>query len=291
MSLQAPGAQTDPRDPVAQQIHELGPWFHNLRLPSGHQTAADHPLGDFPDFKWRQIAPVLDGDLHGVRALDVGCNAGFYSFQLAARGADVFAIDVDEHYLRQARWAAGQLDPAGRVTFARMHAYDLIGCRSGFDLILFLGVLYHLRYPQLAVDLLASLTDGTMIVQTLTLPQAVTDACEVPADLPFDHRSRLAEPGWPKAAFIEHALAGDRTNWWVPDDACARAMLRSAGLRVTASPAHETYVCERESGHDEAWALRRSELNAAMLRRTPWGARQRSGRAQTLRSGQDSQRK
>jgi tRNA (mo5U34)-methyltransferase len=277
MSLQTPRSHHDVADPIEREIQRLGPWFHNLWLPSGHQTAPGHPLGDFPSFKWQQLTDVIGADLSGVRALDVGCNAGFYSFQLAARGADVTAIDVDGHYLQQARWAARQLDPHGRVRFLQVHVYDLIASARGFDLILFLGVLYHLRYPQLALDLLASLTEGQMIVQTLTMRGGRSEL-EVPEDLDFDERDRLTDPGWPKAAFVEHALAGDRTNWWVPDDRCARAMLRSAGLRIVGCPAEEMYICQPESARDEAWSLRRAELNAAMLRRTGSGARQRRGR-------------
>ena len=50
----------------------LGPWFHNLHLPDGSQTAPRHLLGDFPAVKWRQIAPCLPSDLEGWRALDIG---------------------------------------------------------------------------------------------------------------------------------------------------------------------------------------------------------------------------
>ena len=42
----------------------------------------------------------------GMTALDIGCNAGFYSFELAKRGADVLGIHLDPHYLKQASWAA-----------------------------------------------------------------------------------------------------------------------------------------------------------------------------------------
>ena len=38
--------------------------------------------------------------------LDIGCNAGFYTFELAKRGAQVLGVDLDPHYLRQARWVA-----------------------------------------------------------------------------------------------------------------------------------------------------------------------------------------
>jgi hypothetical protein len=61
----------DTNDPAA-----LGPWFHNLPLPGGVQTAPDHRFGGFPRFEWREIAPHIPEDLTGWRALDVGCNAG-----------------------------------------------------------------------------------------------------------------------------------------------------------------------------------------------------------------------
>src|SRR3954470_12141420 len=90
----------------AGEIAALGPWFHNLHLPDGSQTAPAHPLGDFPSFKWREIAGLLPGDPAGWAALDIGCNAGYYAFQLAQRGAHVTGIDVEPLFLRQAEWAA-----------------------------------------------------------------------------------------------------------------------------------------------------------------------------------------
>jgi tRNA (mo5U34)-methyltransferase len=242
---------------------ELGPWFHNLHLPDGRQTAPEHPLGDFPAFKWAQIAPHLPHDLSGAVALDIGCNAGFYSFELARRGAEVLAVDIDEHYLRQARWAAEELDPAGRVTFRRMSVYDLAASSTRFDVVLFLGVLYHLRYPLLALDLVAEHVAGTLVLQTLTMPGSAPVA--PPEDVPFSGRDRLLEDGWPRAAFVERRLAGDPTNWWVADDACVQAMARSAGLRVTATPGHEIYVCEHDEAQDEVTReLRRAELRAVV---------------------------
>src|SRR3954447_10519957 len=93
---------------LEQEIASLGPWFHNLHLPDGTQTAPAHFLGDFPSYKWQEIAAYLPADLNGWQALDIGCNAGFYTFELARRGAEVLGIDCDEHYLTQARWAATQ---------------------------------------------------------------------------------------------------------------------------------------------------------------------------------------
>ena len=262
MTLQSKGPAIVEGDAVSERIASLAPWFHDLTLPSGHRTAPDHPLGDFPAFKWREIAPHVPDDLRGARALDIGCNAGFYSFQLAARGAEVLGVDLDEHYLRQARFAAEQLDPDGRVEFRQMSVYDLVDLEQQFDVILFLGVLYHLRYPQLALDLVADHVGarGRLILQTLTMPGG--EPIDAPADLSIDEREALTRPGWPRAAFIERDLAGDPTNWWAPDDACVQAMARSAGLRVVATPAHEVYVCER-GATDPARPFREQELRAA----------------------------
>jgi tRNA (mo5U34)-methyltransferase len=264
MTLQSRGRMAQRDDPVGRWIAKLAPWFHNLHLPDGSETAPDHPLGDFPAFKWRQIAPHVAEDLTDCRALDIGCNAGFYSFQLAARGADVLAIDVDEHYLRQARWAAQQLDPRGRVELRRMQIYDLADMDERFDLVLFLGVLYHLRYPQLALDRVASRVAGRLILQTLTMPGA--PPIDPPDDLPIDRREELTRPGWPRAAMVERSMAGDPTNWWIFDDACVQAMLRSAGMRVIASPGHEIYVAQPDGDNDAAAWLREPELRSALRR-------------------------
>jgi tRNA (mo5U34)-methyltransferase len=235
--------ETQPRhDP---EIAALGPWFHNLHLPDGRQTAPDHPLGDFPAFKWRELARSLPSDLTGWRALDVGCNAGFYSFELARRGAKVLAIDRDERYLNQARWARTKLRLRERVELRQMQVYDLARSKETFDLVLFLGVLYHLRYPLLALDIVAERTGKLLALQTLTAPSE--PAGVLPTDLSLEQRAQLREPRWPAMAFIEHSLAGDPTNWWVPTEACVEAMARSAGLDVIDRPGHELFLCRPAS--------------------------------------------
>jgi tRNA (mo5U34)-methyltransferase len=240
-TLQSHGPKRPARDPVAREIQGLAPWFHNLHLPSGHETAPDHPLGDFPRVKWWELASSLPEDLTGWRALDVGCNAGFYSFALARRGADVLAIDADDHYLTQARWAAERFELTERIRFERLEVYDLARREERFDLVLFLGVLYHLRHPLLALDLLAEKAERLLVLQTLTMPG--DDEVRPPRNLPFDKRDRLLDAGWPKMAFIEKRLADDPTNWWAPNDACVEAMLRSSGLEVVERPGYQLWVC------------------------------------------------
>lgn len=230
---------------LEQKITALAPWFHNLHLPDGTQTAPDHFLGDFPGFKWRGLAPHIPEDLTGWRALDIGCNAGFYSFELARRGARVLGIDCDPHYLEQAQWASQQYGLQDRVSFKKMQVYDLAREPESFDLVLFMGVFYHLRYPLLALDIVAQKTRKLMIFQTITLPGREVAG---QSDFWINERETLLEPGWPKMAFIEERFAGDPTNWWIANHAGIEAMLRSAGLKITGYPGDEIYRCEPDSG-------------------------------------------
>jgi tRNA (mo5U34)-methyltransferase len=233
MTLQSRGA-----------VEQLGPWFHNLHLPDGRQTAPDHPLGDFPRFKWEELAPHLPESLDGWTALDIGCNAGFYSFQLAQRGADVVGIDADEHYLEQARWARSLYGLDDRVELRRQTVYDLARSDESFDLVLFMGVLYHLRHPLLALDAVAARARRLVVLQTLTV-ETDSGRPEVRrfANLDWDERQRLLEPGWPSMLFVEQKLFGDPTNWWVPNHAAVEAMARTAGLDLLEHPAQELWLC------------------------------------------------
>src|SRR3954447_25034727 len=137
---------------IRERVGELGQWFHNLDL-RGVQTAPQHALGDYPSCKWRHFAHALPADLRGRTVLDIGCNAGFYSIELKRRGAErVLGIDSDEGYLAQARFAAQVCGVD--IELRCLSVYDVDRLRERFDIVLFMGVLYHLRHPLLALDLI-----------------------------------------------------------------------------------------------------------------------------------------
>jgi tRNA (mo5U34)-methyltransferase len=237
-------------NPLGREIEALGPWFHNLHLPDGTETASSHHFGDFPAFKWRQIAPHIPDDLTGRHVLDIGCNAGFYSFEFARRGATVIGLDVDEHYLRQARWAAEKMHLSDRVSFRRGTVYQASDLGERFDIVVFMGVFYHLRYPLLALDGLSLLEPELMVFQTLTHGDgSVADT----RGARFQDRHRLEQPGWPKMAFIEMEFSGDPTNWWIPNRAGVLAMLAAAGFRVTAEPGDEIFLCRADASQRRSW--------------------------------------
>jgi tRNA (mo5U34)-methyltransferase len=225
------------------EIEALGPWFHNLHLPDGVETAPDHRFGDFPQFKWRRVEASIPRDLTGWSVLDIGCNAGFYSIELARRGARVLGVDVEPLYVRQAQWAARRCGLEKRLTFIEGNVYQLLKCERTFDLVWFTGVFYHLRYPTLALDLVRRATGRLMMFQSMTMPGGEHPEAPTPLDLPLDERERMRDESWPKMAFIEHRVAGDATNWWAPDRACVEALLRSAGFEIVAHPEHEFFLC------------------------------------------------
>jgi tRNA (mo5U34)-methyltransferase len=251
------GARIEALEELRQEIDALGPWFHNLHLPEGLETAPEHPYGDFPAFKWRELADTLPRDLTGWTALDIGCNAGFYSFELARRGARVTGIDREDLYLDQAHWAVRRFGLTERVRFERRQIHDLARERRRFDLVLFMGVFYHLRYPTLAVDTIARLRPRLIAFQSLSIPEAFPAEPEGPReDLDFSTLDRTRDARWPRLAFIEGHFDGDETNWWLPNSAAVIGLWRSAGFRLVSRPSAETYLFEPGDGSrcgEEEW--------------------------------------
>jgi tRNA (mo5U34)-methyltransferase len=227
---------------LAHTIAALGPWFHNLHL-NGQQTAPRHFLGDYPAVFFERFAQVLPADLRGWRVLDVGCNAGFYSFEMKRRGAaQVVGLEVEPLYVRQARFAAAQLGMSSDIDFREGSVYDVAALDGPFDLVLFLGVFYHLRHPLLALDLLRHHAVGRLLLFQ-TMIRGTADPVRVFPDYAFDDHESLQAPGFPRLAFVEHRYAGDASNWWIPNRACAEALLRDAGFEILANPHHEVFLC------------------------------------------------
>jgi tRNA (mo5U34)-methyltransferase len=227
---------------IQQKVAALGPWFHNLDL-NGVATAPSHFLGDYPNVKWRRFADAVPRDLTGKTVLDIGCNAGFYSMEMKRRrAARVVGIDSDDEYLEQARFAA---DVKGlEIEFRRLSVYDVGALREKFDVVIFLGVLYHLRHPLLALDLIHEHVAGDLLLFQ-SMQRGSKDVPVLQKDYDFWTTDIFDDESYPKLHFIEHKYAQDWTNWWVPNRACAEAMLRSAGFEIVGHPEDEVYICKR----------------------------------------------
>ena len=228
------------RDQIERAVRDLAPWFHNLQL-AGVATAPEHFLGDYPSVKWRRFEHALPKDLNGRSVLDIGCNAGFYAIEMKRRGAGrVVGIDSDERYLAQARLAA---DVCGaEIEIHKLSVYELDKLSAQFDVVLFMGVLYHLRHPLLALDLIRRHVARDLFVFQAML-RGSADIEPLEHDYPFKEEAVFDQPGFPRLHFVERSYSGDRTNWWIPNRACAEALLRAAGFAIEAHPEHEVYLC------------------------------------------------
>jgi tRNA (mo5U34)-methyltransferase len=206
-------------------------------------TAPSHFLGDYPKIKWRHFADAIPADLTGKSVLDIGCNAGFYAMEMKRRGAErVLGLDSMDEYLEQARFAAevNELD----IEFRKLSVYDVGSLGERFDLVIFMGVLYHLRHPLLALDLIHEhVADDLLVFQSMQ--RGSPDVESLKANYDFWTTEQFDRPGFPRLHFIEDRYADDPTNWWVPNRACVEAMLRSAGFRIVERPEDEVYICRR----------------------------------------------
>lgn len=234
---------------IRQQVEALGPWFHNIDL-GGVSTAPDHFLGDYPNMKWRKFADAIPADLTGKTVLDIGCNAGFYSIEMKRRGASrVLGVDFDDVYLEQARFAAGVAE--ADIEFRKLSVYDVGALGEKFDVVIFMGVLYHLRHPLLALDLIREHVAKDILVFQ-SMQRGSSDVPDLAENYPFSDYDLFDDPAYPKLHFIERRYANDPTNWWVPNAACAEGMLRSAGFEITAHPEPEVYICRTAAQPEHA---------------------------------------
>ena len=230
------------QDEIRQRVAALGDWFHNLDL-NGVQTAPNHFLWNYPASKFQHFAHVIPADLTGKTVLDIGCNAGFYSMEMKRRGAArVLGIDSDDRYLAQARLAS---EVTGlEAEFRNLSVYDVGELGERFDLVIFMGVLYHLRHPLLALDLIHEhVAADLMLFQSMQ--RGATETMLPEDDYPFTETAIFDDPAWPKLHFIEKRYSHDPSNWWAPNAAAAEAMLRSAGFAVLEHPEQEVYLCRR----------------------------------------------
>ena len=140
------------RDEIRRRIVELAPWYQNLELAEGLWTKdldGDRDIfsgHDIPSPLWRVIAKDLP-DVSGWRVLDIGCNAGFMSFAAKRLGAgSVLGVDSNlgagTSFIDQATFCR---DVLGLDVEFREESFFDLEPEAPFDLVLFCGVLYHLR--------------------------------------------------------------------------------------------------------------------------------------------------
>jgi tRNA (mo5U34)-methyltransferase len=158
--------------------------------------------------------------MDGLRVLDIGPAEGFFSFEAERRGArEVVAIEAVPHSLRRFNICREAL--GSHATGHLCSVYDLNPRAFGtFDLVMFFGVLYHLRHPLLALERILTVCTGKLLMQTAS--HEVPGAEDVPLAKfhPFGIESGPADN-----------RRCDPTVFWLPNAACVAALLQSAGFQ------------------------------------------------------------
>jgi tRNA (mo5U34)-methyltransferase len=226
---------------IQRVIDRLGPWYHNVVFAPGIMSSPQN--ADYPASRWRVLDPIIPKDLKGKSVLDIGCNSGFFSLEMKKRGADrVVGVDIMPHLLAQSRFSSHWFNLP--VELYECGAYDLQTLDSKFDVVVFIGVLYHLKHPLYALELIASMCKETMYFQSVVRGPA--GDVEPAEDYPVTEIATFDQPAWPKLYFIEKKFNGDESNWWFATRSCLKAMLRTAGFRSVEDTSNsEIFVCRK----------------------------------------------
>jgi tRNA (mo5U34)-methyltransferase len=217
-------------------IERLSPWYHNISF-AGVKTNGVWP--HFPDSRWRLIEPLIPADLTGKTVLDIGCNSGFFAIEMKKRGAKrVIGIDIAPFQLSQARFNSHW--HALPIELYDVDVYQIEELNTKFDIILFLGVLYHLKHPLYALEKLAAVcTDTMLLISSIRGSHGEFDPAD---DYPGDNGAVFEIPDYPRMYFVEKKYNGDDTNWWLPNHSCLKAMARTSGFPIVESTTDPQFV-------------------------------------------------
>ncbi|RLE28077.1 MAG: hypothetical protein DRJ65_00800 [Acidobacteria bacterium] len=203
---------------IKNQVEGEKYWFQKIPLPNGLIT----PGWSDPATEKEPYFAVPD-DLTGMRVLDIGCAEGYFSFLAERNGADeVVAIDSFPDSVRRFNMCRDAL--GSKATAYLCNVYDLSPKTFGtFDLVLFYGVLYHLRHPLLALEKILSVCTGTMLMQTAIHEDPALVDASMAKFYPRGHQSGPTEEK-------ENDDFFDPTIFWLPNRTCVRELVDSAGF-------------------------------------------------------------
>ena len=189
-------------------------WHHRFEIFPGLITPGSYE----PAFLFDKAK--LPDDLHGHRVLDIGTSDGYVALQLAKRGAQVVAVDYrrkqDHGY-----HVMEMLNPVD-IEYHHMNVYELLDKNLGqFDIVFFMGVLYHLPDMLRALHMVRQVCRGAMFLET----HSENEFCQDVAAARY---------------YSGASLAGDHTNFWAPNRLCVIDMLHDAGFDVESDEAWST---------------------------------------------------
>jgi tRNA (mo5U34)-methyltransferase len=160
-------------------------------------------------------------------------------------------VDSDDRYLAQAKLASDVLGFPD-IELRKLDVYDVGALGERFDIVIFMGVLYHLRHPLLALDLIREHVAGDMLLFQ-SMQRGSKNVLKLDEDYDFSESDLFFEASYPKLHFVERSYSGDWTNWWIPNRACSEAMLRASGFTIEQRIEEEVYLCRLADRPYGAW--------------------------------------
>lgn len=218
---------------VKQKIASRPFWYHRIIIPPGVETPGMNDCAETLNYL------TLPKDMSGMRVLDIGAAEGFFTYECERRGAaEVIAVDYNPPELTGFAMVRELMN--SKATHRVDSIYNLRPRDYGtFDVILFLGILYHLPDPVLALSIVRDLCKPSafLFMETQTCENQLMTPDGKLVDIPADVKAKInAVPLM--QYFVGNKLNPvDYTNFWGPNIACVREMLRDTCFTVTS---HET---------------------------------------------------
>jgi len=221
MSGQQAGELSDQE--IFERINSVKNWYHRIEIRPGIITPG---INDSP-----AVLRILNipEDCSGLKVLDLGTRDGFYAFELEKRGANVVAIDYFPADKTGFKVAAELLN--SKVNYIHDNIYNISREKYGqFDIVLFLGLLYHLPDPMLALSIIRSVCRSTLYLESYVTDNAflLPDGSAVPINSISKHLLDIPVMQF----FPKDSAYNDYANYWGPNLKCLELMLIENNFEV-----------------------------------------------------------
>lgn len=211
---------------VEAKISAVPNWYHRIEIAPGIITPG---INDTPTYFSLFRFPE---NCQGMRVLDLGTRDGYFAFEFERRGAEVLAIDYFPAEKTGFATAAELL--GSKVIHEQANIYDITPEKHGhFDVVLMLGLIYHLPDPMLALDICRKVCRGQFFLETQVIDRAFLKSDGTFTDLASLNPELVANPIM--QFYPGNTLNNDFTNYWAPNEACMKRMLEENLFRVTRS--------------------------------------------------------
>jgi tRNA (mo5U34)-methyltransferase len=219
-------------DEARKKVATIPYWYHQIEVYPGVVT----PGANDSSLTLKRLQ--IPADCSGLAVLDIGTRDGFFAFELEKRGANVTAVDMAPSTESGFEIASQLL--GSRVRYFQENVYGLSSEKYGtFDIVLFLGLLYHLPDPLGALETVRRLCRGTLYLETHVLDR---NGLLLP-DGSFTSLGSVAPilEQIPIMQFLsDYSLGNDLSNFFAPNMRCLEEMLRSTGFTIQTKQVFES---------------------------------------------------